>query len=171
MTDFDTFDTDTVDDPDIDNEETGFIDPTGADISGGVDTAVSVATVGSRRQELLRSAIDDYYEALARNGQTPELGRDRAKFELLANGSLRLKAYPDIAATVLLASVEVKPIVNAKRAVLGTITLWVPRLGNRTKSCWFWSIVLGLFVTTSDCRTPFTPRGSRSLRYGFSLCP
>ena len=62
---YDTFDTDTVDDPDIDNEETGFIDPTGADISGGVDTTVSVATVGSQRQELLRSAVDDYYGTLA----------------------------------------------------------------------------------------------------------
>ena len=65
MTDFDTFDTDMVDYPDIDNEETGFIDPTGADIGGGVDTATSVTTVGSRRQELLQSAVDDYYGTLA----------------------------------------------------------------------------------------------------------
>ena len=36
---------------------------------------------------------------LLQNGQTPELGRDPSKFELLVNGHLRLKAYPNIALT------------------------------------------------------------------------
>ena len=47
-------------------------------------------------------------------------------------------------------------IVKANLAVPRTITSSLPRLGNRTSSCWFWSILLGLLVMTTDCRTPLT---------------
>jgi hypothetical protein len=49
----------------------------------------------SLQQELLQSAVDDYYNELARRGLTPAVGRDHGKFELVA-GKLRLKAYPNI---------------------------------------------------------------------------
>ena len=45
------------------------------------------------------------------------------------------------------------------------------RLGNRTSSCWFWSMLLALLVMTTDCCTPLTPKGSRRERYGLSLHP
>ena len=44
---------------------------------------------------VLRSAIDNYYDALGKQELPPALGRDPSKFELV-EGRLRLKAYPDI---------------------------------------------------------------------------
>ena len=60
---------------------------------------------------------------------------------------------------------------EASLAVPGTITSSLPRLGNRTSSCWFWSMLLGLFVMTIDCHIPLTPKGLRRERYGLSLRP
>ena len=53
----------------------------------------------------------------------------------------------------------------------GTIISSLPRLGNRTSNCWSWSMLLGLLVTTTYCRTPLTPKGSARERYGLSLRP
>ena len=51
---------------------------------------------GPLQQELIQTAVDDYYNSLAqRTGQTPALGCDYSKFELI-DGRLRLKAYPGI---------------------------------------------------------------------------
>ena len=80
-------------------------------------------------------------------------------------------ARPRFWTTVLLASSLFSVIVKANLAVPGTITSSLPRLGNRTSSCWFWSMLLGLLVMTTDCRTPLTPRGLRRERYGLSLRP
>ena len=48
------------------------------------------------RQELLQTAVDDYYNATAEGGLTPSLGRDPSKFELDGDGRPRLKAYPNL---------------------------------------------------------------------------
>ena len=53
----------------------------------------------------------------------------------------------------------------------GTIISSLPRLENRTSSCWFWSMLPGMLVMTTDCRTPLTPKGSRNDLYGLSLRP
>ena len=62
-------------------------------------------------------------------------------------------------------------IVKASIAVPGTITSSLPRLGIRTGSFWVWSMLLGLLVMTTDCRTPLTLKGSRRERYELSLRP
>ena len=49
----------------------------------------------SLQQELLQTAVDDYYNAAAEAGLTPSLGRDPGKFELV-DGQIRLKAYPNL---------------------------------------------------------------------------
>ena len=59
------------------------------------------------------------------------------------------------------ASALFRVIVKANLAVPGTITSWLPRLGNLTDSCCPGPIVHELWVKTMDCRTPLTPRGSR----------
>lgn len=87
MTDFE-FDDFTPDDrrqDDIEEDETSFIDD-------ATDTEPMLPAV---RQELLQTAVDDYYNTLSERGQTPTLGRDYTKFELVS-GRLRLKAYPTI---------------------------------------------------------------------------
>ncbi|WP_215897628.1 hypothetical protein, partial [Acinetobacter baumannii] len=71
---------------------TSIIDPT---IDAGPATTVTSLTL---QQEILQTAVDDYYNALARKGQTPALGRDYSRFELV-RGQLRLKAHIDIALT------------------------------------------------------------------------
>ena len=48
----------------------------------------------SLQQELLQSAVDDFYNVLAEWGEIPSLGPDRTKFELV-KGRLQLKAYPN----------------------------------------------------------------------------
>ena len=48
-----------------------------------------------------------------------------------------MMSLPRNGKTVALASVLVKSIVKARRALLGTITSLLLRLGNLTKSCWF----------------------------------
>ena len=55
---------------------------------------VTIQTSGtlSLQQELLQTAVDDYYNAAAEAGLTPALGRDPGKFELV-DGRLQLKAY------------------------------------------------------------------------------
>jgi hypothetical protein len=68
---------------------------------GAVDTTVDSELPTGRsaislHQELIQEAVDAYYDALAKEGLAPSLGRDTAKFELV-EGRLRLKAYPDIA--------------------------------------------------------------------------
>ena len=49
----------------------------------------------SLQQELLQTAVDDYYNQFQRESLTPALGRDHGKFELV-DGRLRLKAYPNV---------------------------------------------------------------------------
>lgn len=92
---------------DLDPEESGggFIDDDPADIydddsfgtTGTLTPSVRPHDAGglSLQQELLQTAVNDYYNAQAEKGLTPALGRDYTKFELVA-GKLRLKAYPNI---------------------------------------------------------------------------
>lgn len=47
------------------------------------------------QRELVRTAVNDYYHALAEKRQTPALGHDFSKFELVS-GRLRLKAHPGL---------------------------------------------------------------------------
>ena len=87
------FDNEDVDDA---TEETSLVDPTETDSMVGPLTETSSTNVTSQLQsELLQSAVDDYYNALARKGVTPAIGRDPLKFELV-DGQLRLKAYPNL---------------------------------------------------------------------------
>ena len=65
-----------------------------ADDTSGVNSmGTSIQT--SLQQELLQTAVDDYYNAAAEVGLTPSLGRDPGKFELV-DGQIRLKAYPNL---------------------------------------------------------------------------
>ena len=59
-----------------------------------IDCTPTSATL-SLQQELLQTAVDDYYNAAAEAGLTPALGRDPGKFELV-DGRLQLKAYPNL---------------------------------------------------------------------------
>ena len=45
------------------------------------------------------------------------------------------------------------------------------KVGEPESSVWFWLMLLGLLVMTTDCRTPLTPKGLRSDLYGLSLRP
>ena len=58
----------------------------------------STSATSSLQQELLQTAVDDYYNAAAEAGLTPSLGKDPGKFELVdgQNGQIRLKAYPNL---------------------------------------------------------------------------
>ena len=61
-----------------------------ADDTSGVNSmGTSIQT--SLQQELLQTAVDDYYNQLGREGLTPALGREPGRFELVG-GRLRLKA-------------------------------------------------------------------------------
>lgn len=99
MADFDidnpVFDHDNVEQ--IDDDEAPLIDPTGdlPSVGQGQDTQGATANNVSLQQELLQTAVDDYYNALVERGLTPALGRDTTKFKL-DRGQLRLKAYPNV---------------------------------------------------------------------------
>ena len=85
----------------VDDPEDRFIDDDPVTIRSGdrverEPTSVTVpseAQPQSLQQELLQTAVDDYYNALAAKGLTPALGRDYSTFELVG-GRLRLKAFP-----------------------------------------------------------------------------
>ena len=47
------------------------------------------------QHEVLKTAVNNYYNTLAKQGLSPELGRNMTNFELV-DGRLRLKAYPNI---------------------------------------------------------------------------
>ena len=81
---------DYIDQPGVSgNAETSFITP------AGVRRAADAEGL-TLEQKVLATAVDDYYDALAKKGITPSLGRDINKFELDVDGRLRLKAHPDI---------------------------------------------------------------------------
>ena len=84
------------DDPafDVDDDVDNDVDVQDALLDPVVSVAGSTAGVQSLQHELLQTAVDDYYNALAEQGITP-IGRDPTKFELVG-GRLRLKAYPHI---------------------------------------------------------------------------
>ena len=75
-------------DPDIDDDGTSSSERVTID---GTSTSATL----SLQQELLQTAVDDYYNAAAEAGLTPSLGRDPGKFELV-DGQIRLKAYPNL---------------------------------------------------------------------------
>ena len=75
-------------DPDVDDDGTSSSERVTID---GTSTSATL----SLQQELLRTAVDDYYNAAAEAGLTPSLGRDPGKFELV-DGQIRLKAYPNL---------------------------------------------------------------------------
>ena len=101
MADFD-FDNPAFD-PDVDADDFDEVvdqlpvDPND-DVTGIGEGSGAGTRVQSLQQELLQTAVDNYYNALE---FTPSLGRDVSKFELV-DGRVRLKAYPNI------------PIVNAR---------------------------------------------------------
>ena len=103
MADFDnpTFEPDgweeDIGDEDVDvSSTTSLLDPVaeGNGMPSEGATTHSSAT-SSLQQELLQTAVDDYYNAAAEAGLTPSLGRDPGKFELV-DGRIRLKAYPNL---------------------------------------------------------------------------
>ena len=103
MADFDnpTFEPDgweeDIGDEDVDvSSTTSLLDPVaeGNGMPSEGATTRSSAT-SSLQQELLQTAVDDYYNAAAEAGLTPSLGRDPGKFELV-DGRIRLKAYPNL---------------------------------------------------------------------------
>ena len=53
------------------------------------------STLTSLRQEILRTAVDEYYDAMAEKGLTSALGRDYSKFEFVGD-RLRLRANPSV---------------------------------------------------------------------------
>lgn len=59
---------------------------------GFAEGGESIIESGSLQTELLKSAVDDYYDAF---GQEPDVGRNYANFELDSRGTLRLKNNPD----------------------------------------------------------------------------
>ena len=75
-------------DPDVDDDGTSSSERVTID---GTSTSATL----SLQQELLQTAVDDYYNAAAEAGLTPSLGRDPRKFELV-DGQIRLKAYPNL---------------------------------------------------------------------------
>ena len=75
-------------DPDVDDD--GTLSSERVTIDG-----TSTSATLSLQQELLQTAVDDYYNAAAEAGLTPSLGRDPGKFELV-DGQIRLKAYPNL---------------------------------------------------------------------------
>lgn len=81
---------------DDDNLSTSLHDP-GVNDDGMSSKGATIQTsvTSSLQQELLQTAVDDYYNAAAEVGLTPSLGRDRGKFELV-DGQIRLKAYPNL---------------------------------------------------------------------------
>ena len=82
---------------DGDNLFTSLHDP-GVDDDGMSSEGATIQTsaTSSLQQDLLQTAVNDYYNQLHQQGFTPSLGRDSGKFELDGNGRLRLKAYPGL---------------------------------------------------------------------------
>ena len=78
-----------------DDAETTFIDDPAVYSTEYPQGAIAQVPPGSLQLELLQSAVNDYYNSLAEMGQTPELGRDYTKFELVS-GKLRLKMFPSL---------------------------------------------------------------------------
>lgn len=84
-----------IGDEDVDvSSNTSLLDPVAEGMPSEGATTQSSAT-SSLKQELLQTAVDDYYNAAAEAGLTPSLGRDPGKFELV-DGRIRLKAYPNL---------------------------------------------------------------------------
>ena len=98
MDDFD-FDNPAFDrDDDVDDFDDEEVDPllvNPNDVTGIGDGSGAGTRVLSLQQELLQTAVDNYYDTLANQGLSPALGRDMTKFELV-DGRLRLKAFPSI---------------------------------------------------------------------------
>jgi hypothetical protein len=90
MADFADFDNRAFD-PDDWEEDIGDDDV----LSTSLQDPVAEGKGMSLQQELLQTAVGDYYNASAEAGLTPSLGRDPGKFELV-DGRLRLKAYPNL---------------------------------------------------------------------------
>lgn len=78
------------------NDETPLINPAdGTWEVPGETPSWADSGVPSLGQEVLKTAVDDYYKSMEEEGLTPALGRDTSKFELV-DGRLRLKAHPEI---------------------------------------------------------------------------
>ena len=96
MADFDNpaFDPDNVEL--VDDVDMPLIKPDGDTIvPSATDVGVRSSAQQSLQQELLQTAVDDYYNTLTEKGLNPALGRDVTRFTLF-DGRLRLKAFPDI---------------------------------------------------------------------------
>ena len=97
MADYD-FDNPAYDPHDIDDVDDDSLTPFTGEVNPNNDVAASGQGI-SLEQELIQTAVDDYYNSMAEHGWTPALGRDTTKFELGRDGKLRLKDNPDISIT------------------------------------------------------------------------
>ena len=93
------------DDTYLDDIDQPYYQPGDAAAGGSAETSL-ITPVGLRqaadaegltlKQKTLATAVDDYYNALAKKGIIPPMGRDINKFVLDLGGCLRLEAHPDI---------------------------------------------------------------------------
>ena len=91
MADFD------IDDPkfeDADDASDDLADDPSADVLR-VGRRQTTSTLPSLRQEILQTAVDEYYDALAEKSLTPALGRDYSMFEFVGD-RLKLRANPSV---------------------------------------------------------------------------
>ena len=81
--------------PDDWEEDIGDHDVLSTSLHDDMSSEGATIQTSSLQQELLQTAVDDYYNQLQQQGLTPSRGRDSGKFELV-DGRLRLKAYPNL---------------------------------------------------------------------------
>ena len=94
----------TMGDSDVDNpafesddweEDIGGNDVLSNSLHDDMSSEGATIQTSSLQQELLQTAVDDYYNQIQWKSLTPALGRDPGKFELV-DDRLRLKAYPNV---------------------------------------------------------------------------
>ena len=160
MADFDnpTFEPDgweeDIGDEDVDvSSTTSLLDPVaeGNGMPSEGATTQSSAT-SSLQQELLQTAVDDYYNAAAEAGLTPSLGRDPGKFELV-DGRIWLKAYPNLD---LVNKRSGRPLALSTLASRGGIKAIREDLG---------------FANWSQTRKPLSANGERALQQAVDSLP
>ena len=96
MADFDFDPFDVTEPDDVEEPSTVTVGTTDIDTAPGSQVVgATSATLSEQQQDLVQTAVDDYYNNLQSEGLIPSLGRDYSKFELVG-GRLRLKGYPGL---------------------------------------------------------------------------
>jgi len=112
------------------SSETAPLIPSGASARADFGVPTSEFTP---RERVLRSAVDDFYKRWERSGIHPELRKDYNNFEYSPDGTLRLKAFPELRITkrngepLALTTISTKP--NGLRAI--RYELGFPNWGSR----------------------------------------